>query len=325
MTLLWKSLAAACAVLALLPVANTTQAEDFPAKGKLITIIVPYTPGGGTDLGARLVAEGLRKELGVPVQVVNKPGAASQVGMQELARAAPDGYTLGASVLPALASHYLDPSRDAPYTRKDFAPVANNFSGQYFLAVRSDSPWQTLKDFVEAARVKPGTIRISDSGLLGTPHLHVLMLEKAAGVKFVSIHFPDGAPSVTALLGGHVDAVTGGANDVMPNKEAGKFRVLGVSAEQPDKLLPDVPTEKSLGYDVITTSYTGLVAPAGTPKPVIDVLTRAVKKIIDDPEYQKKFEEVGLQSSYSDPEAFTAIWVDVERRMKPILDEIKPK
>ncbi len=327
MRTIWHKLVAALAATAglLLLGALGANAQDFPVKGKAITIIVPYAPGGGTDLAARIMAAGLEKELMTPVQVANKPGAASQLGMSELVRSPPDGYTLASAVLPTITTHYLDPARAAIYTRKDFQPVALQFSAQYFVAVRTDSPWKTLKDFVEAARAKPEGIKISDSGLLGTPHLHILMLEKAAGVKFASVHFAGGAPSVTALLGGHVDAVSGASNDVLPNKQSGNFRVLGVSGEQPDKSMPDVPTEKSLGYDVIASSATGFVAPAGTPQKVVDVLTRAMKKVIEGQEHQKKLDELGLQSTYLDPEAYAKLWIDIENRVKPILEQMKGK
>jgi tripartite-type tricarboxylate transporter receptor subunit TctC len=172
---------------------------SFPA-GKPITIIVPYAAGGTTDVGARLLAELLEKELSTPVQVVNKPGSASQVGLTELVNAKPDGYTLSYGVLPTIITHYLDPERRAPYTRENFQPVALHHLVPAMLAVRTDSPYKTLNDLIEAAKANPGQIKVSDSGLMANPHLSVLLLERAAGVRFASVHFDGGAPSVTALL-----------------------------------------------------------------------------------------------------------------------------
>jgi tripartite-type tricarboxylate transporter receptor subunit TctC len=271
------------------------------------------------------MAAGLEKELMTSVQVVNKPGAASQLGLTELARAAPDGYTLSYVVLPTVTTHYLVPGRDAIYTRKNFQPIAMHHYVPQVLAVKADSPYKTLKDLVEAARANPETIKVSDSGLMAVPHTQVLMLQRAAGVRFASVHFTGGAPSVTALLGGHVDVLAGATADALPHKASGAFRVLGIAAEQPDKSMPEVPTMKSQGYDVVAASATGIVAPAGTPQNVVDTLTRAMKKVIDSDEHQKKLQQLALEPYYLDPAAYTKLWEETEVRMKPILENIAPK
>lgn len=219
-------------------------AATFP-DGKPITFIVPYAPGGVTDTGARLMANALEPLLKAPARVVNRVGAASQLGLTELVRARPDGYTLSYVVLPTVATHYLDPARSAIYTRKDFQPVAMHHRVPQVLAVRADAPYKTLRDLVEAARAKPESLKVSDSGLMGVPHVCALMVQLAAGVKFSSVHFGGGAPSVTALLGGHVDVLAGATADARPYKASGDFRVLGVAADQPDLMMPDVPTMRS--------------------------------------------------------------------------------
>jgi tripartite-type tricarboxylate transporter receptor subunit TctC len=160
---------------------------------------------------------------------------------------------------------------------------------------------------------------------MAVPHTQVLMLERAAGVRFVSVHFTGGAPSITALLGGHVDALAGATADALPHKQSGAFRVLAIAAEQPDRSMPDVPTMKSLGYDVIAASWTGIVAPAGTPHTVVDTLTKAIKKVIDSPEHQKKLEELALSPAYLDPAAYSKLWTDTEVRMTPILQNLQQK
>jgi tripartite-type tricarboxylate transporter receptor subunit TctC len=301
------------------------QTDAFPARGKPITIIVPYAAGGVTDTGARLMAAGLEKELGTSVQVVNKAGAASQIGLTELVRSPPDGYLLSYVVLPTVTTHYLVPGRQAIYTRASFQPLAMHHYVPQTISVRAESPYKTLKDLVEAARAHPETIKISDSGLMAVPHTQVLMLERAAGVRFASVHFTGGAPSVTALLGGHVDALAGATADALPHKASGAFRVLGIAAEQPDKSMPEVPTMKSMGYDVVAASWTGIVAPAGTPPAVVDTLTKAMKKVIESTEHQKKLEELALAPMYLDPAAYTKLWIDTEVRMKPILENLQQK
>jgi tripartite-type tricarboxylate transporter receptor subunit TctC len=191
------------------------------------------------------------------------------------------------------------------------------------LAVRTESPHKTLKDLVEAARAKPETIKISDSGLMAVPHSTVLMLQMAAGVKFASVHFGGGAPSVTALLGGHVDVLAGATADALPHKTSGAFRVLGVAAERPDASMPDVPTMKSQGYDVISASSTGIVAPAGTPPRVVEVLTQAMKKVIDSPQHQAELKKLGLAPNYLDPSGYAKLWADNENRVRPLIEKFK--
>ncbi len=312
------------AALAAAALAGPAFGADFPIEGKPISIIVPYGAGGVTDTAARMMASALEKELKTPVQVVNKVGAASQVGLTELVRAAPDGYTLSYAVLPTVVTHYLDQSRGAVYTRKDFQPIAMHHYTPMTLSVRSDSPWKSLKDLVEAAKAKPGTIRVSDSGLLANPHSSVLMLEHVSGAKFASVHFNGGAPSVTALLGGHVEAMAGGVADALQHKQSGTFRTLGVASDKPDPSMPDVPTMQSQGYDVLVASATGVLAPAKTPPEVVAKLTAAMKKVIELPEHQKQLSDFGVLPYYMEPKAYDAFWADTEVRMKPVMEAIRP-
>jgi tripartite-type tricarboxylate transporter receptor subunit TctC len=318
----WKAALALALGLALTAVTSGTQAQEYPVRGKPITLIVPYAAGGVTDVTARLMAAGLEKELGASVQVANKPGAASQVALTELSRATPDGHTLSYAVLPTVTTHYLDPARAAVYTRASFQPIALHHLTWMMLAVQTESPYKTLKDMVEAARARPESIRISDSGLMAVPHTQVVMLELVAGVRFASVHFNGGAPSVTALLGGHVEALAGSTADSLAHKKSGQLRVLGVAAEQPDPTMPDVPTMKSLGFDVVAASAAGVLAPAGTPKPVVDKLTRAMKAVIDSADHQAKMKDLGIATYYRDPEGYTKYWIDTENRMRPLLQKL---
>ncbi len=302
---------------------TAAHAQSFPASGKSITLIVPYAPGGVTDTGARLMAAGLEQELKTSVQVVNKAGAASQLALTELVRSTPDGYTLSYAVLPTVTTHYLDPARQAIYTKANFQPIGMHHFTVMMLAVKTEAPWKTLKDFVEAARAKPGTIKISDSGLMAVPHTQVLMLERVANVRFAAVHFTGGAPSITALLGGHVDALSGSTADALANVKTGAFRVLAISGDQPDKSMPEVPTMVSQGYDVQIASWAGIVAPANTPKPVVDRLTGAMKQIIESPAHAAKLNELGIAPRYLSPDDYSKVWQDIETRMKPLVSEFK--
>ena len=210
-------------------------------------------------------AAALERDLGTPVQVLNRAGAASQIGLGELVRARPDGYTLSYAVLPTVVTHYLEAPRMPPYTRESFAPVGNHHLSPQTLSVRAESPHRSLRDLVEAARARPESISVSTSGQLAVPHSQVLMLESVANVRFISVHYTGGAPSVTALLAGHVEVLAGGTADALPHYRSGAFRVLSIATAARDASMPDVPTMREQGFDVIAVSATGIVAPAGTP------------------------------------------------------------
>lgn len=300
-------------------VALPAQAQDFPA-GKVINIIVPYAPGGTTDTAARLMAAALEQELKTKVQVVNKAGAASQLGLTELVQSPANGLTLAYAVLPTVTTHYLEKGRESVYKRESFQPIALHFYTPAMLAVKTESPYKSLKDLVAAAKAKPGTIKISDSGLMAVPHIQVVMLERNAGVTFASVHFTGGAPSVTALLGDHVDVLAGGVSDALQHKKAGTFRILGVASDVPDAFIPDVPTFAAQGFEVFAASSTGILAPGGTPKPVVDILTAAVKRVVDNPAHRKQLEDLGVAPRFMTPADYTKTWIDIETRMKPIMD-----
>ena len=311
-------------MLSLGVVGADARAQAYPRPGRPITLMVPYAPGGATDTGARLMAAGMESILKTSVQVVNRPGAGSEVGLTQLVRARPDGYTLSYLVVPTVVTHYLDPARQAIYTRASFQPIGRHFLSPAMFAVRSDSSYRTLKDLIDAARATPGAVTVSDSGLMGVPNFLTLMMGQAAGVQFTPVHFEGGAPSITALLGSHVVMLAGGTVDGIAYKRSGEFRVLGVSDEQRDWSMPDVPTMREQGYDVIAVSNTGMVAPAGTPAEVVEVLTNAMKTVIDRPEHQEKLRAIALTPGYLDPAGYSKVWVDNENRVKPILATLRP-
>jgi tripartite-type tricarboxylate transporter receptor subunit TctC len=191
------------------------------------------------------------------------------------------------------------------------------------IAVRADSPYRTLRDLVAAAKAGPGTVTISDSGLMTNPHLTVLLLERAAGVKFASVHFAGGAPSVTALLGGHVTAVAGGVSDAVARVKAGEFRALAVAADQESEFLPGVPTMQAQGYDVVSVSTAGILAPAGTPREVVDALSRVIKKVVESEQHRADLAKYGgIARHYLGPDEFAKFWADYEARLAPVLKDI---
>ncbi|MGE5620034.1 MAG: tripartite tricarboxylate transporter substrate binding protein [Sphingomonadaceae bacterium] len=295
----------------------------YPEKGKAITIIVPWAAGSPNDLWARLLGSFMEKELGTPVQVVPKPGASSQVGMTELAQAKPDGYTLGVNSLQTTIATYLDPERKAVFGRKDLAPIAVGLYEPFGLVVKGDSPYKTTKELVEAAKANPEKIKVGDNGLMSPAQMGVLLLEKAAGVKFAAVHFTGSSESVAALLGGHVDVSSIIATGFQGQLASGTIRGLGVFDKEESKSFPGVKTIPSQGWDAVMVRTLGLDAPGKTPPEIVSLLNDTVGKISKNPEYLKKAEEAGMIVKYMPTSQYVAHWDEVEAQIKTVIDMIK--
>ena len=297
----------------------SVQAQSY-AEGKTITFIVPYAAGGTSDIGARMLADALEGELKATVQVVNKPGAASQVGLTELINSKPDGLTIAVGVLPTLLTHYLDPNNTPPYTRENFTPIAKHFHVANLLAVQSGSPYQSIVDLVAARRRRqPSRSAIASAR---RPHLLVLLLEQAADVRFASVHFQGGAPATTAILGGHVDVLSNAISDVLPYVKTGEFRVLGLADEEPSPLLPGVETFKAQGFDVVGVSSTAVLAPAGLPADIAEQLTSAIERVMANGDYIAKLNELGVTPDFQNAADLTQTWIGYEEKIGPALESM---
>lgn len=303
--------------------APASKKADWPEKGKAVTIIVPFAAGGATDIAARVLASQMEKELGTSVQVVNKPGAGSQVGLTELSLAKPDGYTLGYTVNPAAIMSYLDPERKATYNRKSLQQVAAQYTLPIVISVKSDSPYKSLKELIEAAKANPEKIKIGTTGLLATPHVGILQLQEKTGAKFAVVHFDGGAPQVTALLGGHIDVAGNVVTEILPHFKSEKVRVLGIMDTEESKFLPGVKTTESQGYKVVANALGGISAPGGTPKEVVDVLSAAATKAMQTPEHKAKMDELGFTLFVKSSSEYAKIWDDLEKELAPILKAAK--
>lgn len=314
-----KQLVAILVTLAAAIAGAAPASAQFPEKGKAITIIVPYTPGGGVDFVARTLAAGMEKDLGTPVQVVNKPGAGAQIGLTDLVRSKPDGYTLALVVMPTVLTHYFDKTRNAIYDRTSFQPVAMLYSVSYAVAVRKDSPYRDFKSFIDAAKAKPDTIKIADAGLMTAPHVMLGLMERATGTRFASVHFNGGAPGIAALLGGHVDGMSGGGSDFVPQLKSGELRLLAVTTEGEDPLMPGVPTMKSLGYNVLFATATGIAAPKGTPPDVVKVLETSIAKLAATEEYKKALLGGGITPTFTGAREYEQFWVKYDEDVGPVV------
>lgn len=297
---------------------------NWPEKGKPITMIVGSDAGGSSDVGARMVAPLMEKELGTQVQVVNKPGAGWQVGLTELSKAKPDGYTIGFTIMPQTNTIYLDPERQAVFTRKSFMPIGMQVVDPGVIAVKSDSKYKTLKDMLDDAKANPGKVKATTTGILGDDHLNLLRTQKLAGVQFAVVHFTGGAPSITSLLGGHVDVNFNNVGDYMSQFKAGTVRILAINDGQRSKFYPDIPTVDEAGLKGnYSSSSRGISAPAGTPKEVIDVLASAFKKASENTDYQAKMAEQALTLRYMSPDEMGKYWDDMDAQLPDLMKAAK--
>lgn len=296
----------------------------FPQKGKPITIIVPNAPGGTNDITARLMAPVLEKELGTPVVVVNKPGAGTQAGITEGALAKPDGYTLTMTALPGTLTVYMDPDRQAVPQIREMQPVALHNLDVGAVVVNAQSPNRTLKELVDAAKAKPGELKAATDGLMSSDHMATLYFQRKTGTKFRLVHFDGGGPATTALAGGHVDVRIGKVGSVYAMMAAGKVRVIGVMDKQRSKYCPDVKTLEEEGYkDYTWYNVTGVAAPKGTPRAIVDILSNAIKKTVGTDEAQKRLTGVALIGHFMGPDDFSAYWKDFEKIVEPLIPEAK--
>lgn len=290
-------------------IAGATSAQDaYPSKP--ITLIVPFPPGGVADIVGRPFAEALSRELKTPVIIENKPGAGGGIGMGAVAKAKADGYTL----LMALSSISILPEADkvlgrAPlYQLDQFTPIARLTADPTILAVRADSPWKTLQDFVADARRRPGAITYGSSGNYGTMHVPMEMFAHRADVKLLHVPFTGGGPAVVALLGGQVDALSTGPSTVLQHVKAGKVRVLASWGDHRLASLPDVKTLTESGFDAVFFQWCALFAPAGTPEPVLSRLREAARVAAADPRFVNTLATVETPVQYLDAPEMRRFW-----------------
>lgn len=302
------------------PTAAAPAATTAYPKGQSITIIVPYNAGGATDIATRLIASLMEKDLGSPVQVVNRPGAGSQVGVTELATARPNGFTIGITAFPAVITTYLDPERKAVFKRESFEPIGAFMDNPVVTSVKADSPHKMIKEIVDASKAKPGSIRAGTTGILGPSHLGLLQLQREAGIQLAPVHFDGGAPQMTALLGGHIDMASNIVPEVLSPQKSGQIRPLAIMDRQESKYLPGIATYTSQGFNVVSTSPVGLSAPAGTPKEIVTVLANSLKKATEAPEFKSKMDELGYTTLVPDPAAYSTLWSQSETQIRPLME-----
>jgi tripartite-type tricarboxylate transporter receptor subunit TctC len=277
---------AAAALAVALPLSSAQAA--YPDKA--VTFIVPFPPGGRTDLVARLVTQHLAKHLGQPAVVVNKPGAGGVLGAKELASAAADGYTLGILSPAVVTAQYTVPT---PTDLKDYIAIATVNVDPMALAVKADGPWKNLKELVAYGRSNPGKLRM---GMIpgGSAQIFAASFADAARLQTTYVPFKGDADGVAALAGGHIDVHVAVPVSYKALAEAGKVRMLGVAAEERTALYRDLPTFRENGVDLVIGSFHVVFAPRATPAEVVRMLEGAVRKAMSEPELKKQMDASNL-------------------------------
>jgi tripartite-type tricarboxylate transporter receptor subunit TctC len=293
---------------------------DWPNKP--IQIIVTFAPGGTSDVLARAIAPDLSKALGQPVLVVNKPGANSTIATREVARAAPDGNTIGLFI----SAHAINPhiTKSLPYdTNKDFIPLAMLALMPGILTVNPSVPAKNLQELVALAKAKPGSLAYGTPGGLTSGQLSMQYLIKLAAVDITEIGYKGGGPALTDLLAGHIQMLINSPTSTIPHVKSGKLRPIATTGATRPEALKDIPTIAESGFPGFELyEWYALFLPAGTPKPIVDRLYAEVMKVMASPAMVKRIAEIGAQSSTDTPQQFAKflekedkVWGDLVKQI----------
>ncbi|WP_337269892.1 tripartite tricarboxylate transporter substrate binding protein [Oryzifoliimicrobium ureilyticus] len=281
------------AVAAVAASASLAHAE-WP-KDRPIQMIVAFAPGGSTDVMARAIEPLLEKELGADIVIENRPGASGEIAYTALSKAKPDGYTFSYINTPGYLS--MQVQRKLGYDPKTIKPIVRIVDDPAAVVVPSASEFKTLKDFVDAAKAKPGSISFGSSGVGTDDHLAIILLGAASGAKFTHIPFGGAGETRTAILGSQISG--GGLNvSEFAGTESTGLRMLATFGAQRSPQLPDVPTAKEQGFDVEMSSERGIAAPAGVPEEITKKFSEAMKRVVDSPEFQSQAKQLALPLAY---------------------------
>lgn len=270
----------------------------FPEKP--INLIIPVAAGGGQDLFARSLQPHLEKILGQPLIIINKIGGGGSIGYNEIAVSAPDGYTIGQASPSLLAHKYIAKGSKIDYSR--YEPILFGGYTAYGILVRKDAPWNTWKEFYDYVKANPKKVKVGNSGFGSSGHIASLGMEHAAGLNFIHVPYKGIATTFTDILGGHIDAISGGVADTLDLVKGGKLKFMAVAAPERSKVLPNVPTFKELGMDAEFITFYSWLGPKGLSKEKVGILYQAFKKAIETKEFGSFCQTQGVTISLKGPE-----------------------
>ena len=276
------------------PLAGVSQAaESYPQKP--IRLIIPYPPGGATDVIGRIVGKNLSDEIGEQVVIENRGGAGGNIGAGEVARAKPDGYTLVWSVnAPFTLVPFI--MKDVPYdAKKDFKPVAWAANAILALAVHPSLPVNNVKELIDYAKAHPGELKFGSAGIGSAHQIAGELIKKNAGIDMVHVPYPGGGPAIADLVGGHIMVSFGTLPAVLPHAQTNALRIIALAEDERYEGLPDVPTISETIPDVGVQTWIGVMAPGGTPRPIVDKLNAAVNAALKDPAVVDLYKKSGVQ------------------------------
>jgi len=303
-----RAVANALAAMALVLVAGSAFPDTYPSK--FVTVIVPQPPGGANDVIARIVTQKLSQELGQQFVIDNRGGAGGNIGVAAAAKAPKDGYTLLLALGSALTVNPALYSKPGFDPIKDFQPITTVATAPYVLVANPSFPAKNVKELIAAAKAKPGQIQYASAGN-GTPnHLLAEMFQDAAGIELQHIPYKGAAGAVTDVISGQVPIAFQSMPSSMTYVKSGKLKVLGVATEKRTALAPDIPTISETVPGFYTVSWYGLLAPAGTPKDIVEKLRAATVKALSDKEIKEKLAAQGAEPFITTPEQFTALIKD---------------
>jgi tripartite-type tricarboxylate transporter receptor subunit TctC len=291
--------------------------QQYPAKP--VRVVVVFPAGGGTDIVSRIVFQKVSEQMNQQFPIDNRGGAAGMIGAAITAKSPPDGYTIMVYSQTFINNFHLYPKKDVPFELKDFAAVAMLVRFVGMLTVHPSMPVRTTKEFIALAKARPGEILYGSAGIGAFQHLSMSVLTGMSGVKATHVPFKGGGPAVVALVGGEIQSILTPIAEVFPHVNSGRLRPIAVSSATRTTQFPKVPaiSETVKGYDF--TSWFGVLAPAGTPKPVIDRLSAEIKKALENPDVIAKLSPQVLDPMYQTPEEFTRHLQDEYDRMREVV------
>lgn len=296
-------MAGVVALMGLVALAGTVTAAQPSFPVRPIRIIVPYPPGGITDTFTRIAAQEISKAVGQNVIVDNRPGANSILGVEMVSKATPDGYTLASVIAAHAANQTLYPK--LPYDAlKSFEPVSLLGTAPLILCVTNGLPAQSVKELIEVARQRPGQLSFASSGIGAAAHLTTELLMLVTGVKMVHVPYKGTAPALQDLVGGQVQVMMDTPLSLLPQARAGKIRALGMASEKRAAVAPEVPTFIEQGVNVVGGTWVGILAPARTPRDVVDQLSAALGAAMQRPDVRERLVQLGVDPVGNTPAQF---------------------